>query len=178
MDAMYLLALLVSLAPAQAEHASVLLEAMKPVISATFPTVSWIDIQALKQNIEAQNRKQHQAKLIILDTRSPEEWAISHLPHAIHLPHDATDFSILGQDKNQNIVVYCSVAYRSAELADRLMKAGYTKVTNLEGGIFAWANAGLPMIKNKKSTALVHPYNKKWGLMLKANLHAKVTPIK
>jgi 3-mercaptopyruvate sulfurtransferase SseA len=65
-------------------------------------------------------------------------------------------------------VLYCSVGYRSSMAAEQLAKLGYTDVQNLEGSLFAWANAGHPLEGGDR----VHPYDAKWGELLDPRLRA------
>ena len=71
---------------------------------------------------------------------------------------------------DQRIVLYCSVGHRSSELAQFLMKKGYTEVYNLEGSIFAWANEGRPVYRGNERVKVVHPYDRTWGRLLKESL--------
>jgi len=77
----------------------------------------------------------------------------------------------------QPIVVYCSVGYRSSALAEKLARAGMTNVFNLEGSIFAWANEGRPVYRGDTllNPAQVHPFNTKWGQLLRPELRASGT---
>ena len=102
---------------------------------------------------------------ILIDARQPEEYAVSHLPGAHHWPTlAAVQQSAVKSDAA--IVVYCSVGYRSARLAQQLQDAGYTHVTNLEGSIFEWHNQGQPLVVDGEPTQAVHPYNRTWGMLL------------
>ncbi len=106
---------------------------------------------------------------VLLDARSEEEYAVSHLDHAqlITPSSDATLPGSLGEmAKDTPIVVYCSVGYRSAKVAQQLEQAGFRQVFNLEGGLFEWANEGRSMVKEGQPTAQVHPYNATWGKLL------------
>ena len=61
---------------------------------------------------------EHQSDYIILDAREIEEFRVSHIPGAVHIGYDRFDLeSVDDIDKDQNIVVYCSIGYRS-ELAN------------------------------------------------------------
>ncbi|MBE9110986.1 rhodanese-like domain-containing protein [Nodosilinea sp. LEGE 07298] len=106
---------------------------------------------------------------ILLDVRRDDEFAVSHLPNARATPNlDAA--LALGLNSDQPIVAYCSVGYRSARLAAGLQAAGYTQVFNLAGSIFQWANQGRSLVHSGQPTAVVHPYNPRWGLLLKPGL--------
>jgi len=108
---------------------------------------------------------------VFWDIRRADEFAVSHLPHARHVPPDTSDsdLQILLPDANQTIVVYCAVGYRSAQMASRLQALGHPNVINLEGAIFAWAEAGLPLEGGNK----VHPYNAMGRRMLRDDLEAE-----
>jgi len=66
--------------------------------------------------------------------------------------------------KDQPIIVYCSVGYRSEKITKRLIEKGYTQVYNLVGSIFEWTNKGLPLENSKDEIVkVIHTYNKKWS---------------
>ncbi|MGB3207247.1 MAG: rhodanese-like domain-containing protein [Crinalium sp.] len=108
--------------------------------------------------------------LIIIDARSEAEYAVSHLPGAKHLkvitPDAILRKSSFAYAHDPKIVVYCSIGYRSAKVAQQLQQARFDDVFNLEGGIFQWANEQRPLFKDGQSTQLVHPYNDVWGKLL------------
>ena len=108
---------------------------------------------------------------VIWDIRRPDEFAVSHLPDARHVPPDTADAALnqLLPDPNQTILVYCAVGYRSAQMARRLQALGHTNVRNLEGAIFAWAEADLPL----EGGYTVHPYNAMGRRMLQDVLEAE-----
>lgn len=70
---------------------------------------------------------------ILLDVRTPEEYAAGHLDKAINLEYSkvAKEIENLIPDKDQPVIVYCSAAKRSAQALDTLLKLGYTAVYNL-----------------------------------------------
>jgi len=108
---------------------------------------------------------------VIWDIRRPDEFAVSRLPDARHVPPETTDAALkqLLPDANQTILVYCAVGYRSAQMARRLQALGHTNVLNLEGAIFAWAEADLPL----EGGDTVHPYNAMGRRMLQDDLEAE-----
>ncbi|MGH9338379.1 MAG: exo-beta-N-acetylmuramidase NamZ domain-containing protein [Acidobacteriota bacterium] len=111
---------------------------------------------------------------MLLDARSPEEFAVSHLSGARLLAPQADPAQVLlTTSKDREIVVYCSVGYRSSAAAGRLQKSGFTRVFNLEGSIFKWANEGRPVYRQGKRVGQVHPYDEQWGLLLKEEYRAK-----
>ncbi len=103
----------------------------------------------------------------VIDVREPQEYAVSHLPGAINIPPDTPDEELLAAvSPDKQVIVYCSVGYRSSVLAQRLQAAGRTNVSNYIGSIFAWANAGHPLQASGQEAKLVHPYDRKWGRYL------------
>lgn len=110
---------------------------------------------------------------ILLDARSPEEYAVSHLPGAHRVDPDGRRYPDLDSlDADAPIVVYCSVGVRSGTVAKRLQDQGFTNVANLKGSIFQWANEGRPVLRNGEPVTAVHPYDATWGRLLDDALHA------
>ena len=106
-------------------------------------------------------------KPFLLDTRAPEETALSHLSTAHFTPSIKQSLRLLSSFKKDSpIVVYCSIGHRAAELTTRLRKQGFSRVFNLEGGIFDWANNNRPVYRGELQVTVVHPYNNKWGKLL------------
>ncbi|NJM89602.1 MAG: rhodanese-like domain-containing protein [Hydrococcus sp. RU_2_2] len=97
---------------------------------------------------------------VLLDARTPEEYAIGHLWGAKLVPASLEELKL---DLSVPIVVYCSIGYRSAIVVKRLQAMGYKKIFNLEGSIFQWANERRPL--NRKGDR-IHPHNQFWGLLL------------
>jgi hypothetical protein len=52
------------------------------------------------------------------------------------------------------------------------MQAGYTRVSNLDGSLFGWANEGRVVFAGALPTDRVHPYDSRWGLLLKSRYRA------
>ena len=104
-------------------------------------------------------------KVTYLDAREKEEFEISHIKDAIWIGYNDFEISnIPNIDTNQNIVIYCSVGYRSEKIAQKLENAGYTKVYNLYGGLFEWYNEGQPIVNSKNQpTDKIHGFNKNWS---------------
>jgi rhodanese-related sulfurtransferase len=102
-----------------------------------------------------------------VDVRAPAEQAVSTLPGALCVaPEDAPVDVLRRTEKARPIVVYCSVGVRSARLARALSAVGATDVFNLRGGIFDWANRGLPLVGPSGATQCVHGYDATWQVLL------------
>lgn len=118
---------------------------------------------------------------LLLDVRTAEEYAVSHLPGARRVPPDASAEALrrrhlAGVPRDTLVVAYCSVGYRSSALAARLAEAGYPRVYNLRGSIFRWANGGRPVVRAGRRVEAVHPYDAAWGRLLAPRLRAYDAP--
>jgi rhodanese-related sulfurtransferase len=104
-------------------------------------------------------------KIIFLDTREKSEYTVSHMPGSVWVGYDDIDWKTIDKlDKKVQIIVYCSVGYRSGKLTDKMKEKGFTNVKNLYGGLFNWANNdGRVVNMNEKATNEVHGYNTKWS---------------
>lgn len=135
-----------------------------------FPQVRWITTAELARWLS--NPAQPQP--LLLDARTEAEYAVSHLSTAQRIDPNHLDlaaFDAIAQDTP--LVVYCSIGYRSARVADQLAQAGFTRVYNLEGSIFQWANEARPLLQAQQPTTQVHPCNHQWGLLLKPEYRAE-----
>ena len=108
-------------------------------------------------------------KVYILDARESAEYNVSHIPGALHVGYENFDLksSVAKLDKSIPMYVYCSVGYRSGDIAAKLQKAGYNAY-NLHGGIFAWTNNQEKVVnRHGNPTDKIHGYNTSWGKWLK-----------
>jgi len=78
-------------------------------------------------------------KITLLDVREDQEWEITHLPGAKLIPLGEVPSRVNELDTVDEIVVYCHHGMRSAKAINFLKKMGFEKLTNLAGGIDAWA---------------------------------------
>jgi len=118
-------------------------------------TVPLISVDSLKQL----------KNVYLLDTREKEEFEVSHLKNARNVGYIWFDMrKIYDIPKDANIIIYCSVGYRSEKIGEKLIRNGYKNVFNLYGSIFEWANEGNPLYKsNGVQTTEIHTYNKSWS---------------
>lgn len=103
-------------------------------------------------------------QVLLLDTRTPAEYRVSHLQGARFIDFDSyeqADFA--GVSRQQTVVVYCSVGYRSERVGERLKALGFRDVRNLYGGIFQWVNEGRPVYNATGPTRQIHPYSALWS---------------
>ena len=107
-------------------------------------------------------------KPILLDTRSPEEFAVSHIENARFIDFNRFNKSdVADLDRERPVVVYCTVGYRSERIGEKLEKLGFKTVYNLYGGIFEWVNQGHPVVDAQGNpTKKVHAFSEDWGKWL------------
>jgi rhodanese-related sulfurtransferase len=143
--------------------------------AARFPGVKWITTDELAR----WQADSGQPQPVILDARTAPEFAISHLERAVPVDPYRPSLRSLGKAaKNDAIVVYSSAGYRGARVAEFLRRAGYTSTVNLAGGLFKWANEGRPLFRAEgRPTALVHPYDRRWGMLLDGKYKAEAAEV-
>jgi len=140
-----------------------------------YKTVEHLDTASLAADISERTS----TKMIILDVRSKEEYDISHIKTARLIDPDLDPaIALAGVSKDAEIVVYCSVGYRSSDYARKLQLNQYRHVYNLDGSIFKWANEGRPLFDEYKQVTVVHPYNAEWGLLLQPQYRADLNAVK
>jgi rhodanese-related sulfurtransferase len=88
--------------------------------------------------------------LVVLDVRTPAEYAEGHVPGAINVPHDAVAARLdeLAPLKDKDVVVYCKSGRRAALALDVLGQNGYTRLRHLDGDMQGWVAAGRPVEKS------------------------------
>ena len=76
---------------------------------------------------------------IILDVRTPAEFAEKHIPGAINIPNETIGTDEIPElpDKDQLILVYCRSGNRSKQASEKLVALGYTNIVEF-GGINDW----------------------------------------
>lgn len=113
--------------------------------------------------------------VVFLDAREWNEYSVSHIMDAVAVGYDAFSLdSLAGIPKDAQIVVYCSVGYRSEKIGEQLLEAGFNDVQNLYGGIFHWVNTGNTVYTDGHPTEEVHAYNSNWGQWLEEKSCKKV----
>jgi len=88
---------------------------------------------------EAITMMETESNYIILDVRTPEEFAEKHIPHAINIPNETIGTAEIPElpDKGQLILVYCRSGNRSKQASEKLVRLGYTNIVEF-GGINDW----------------------------------------
>ena len=113
-------------------------------------------------------------QIILLDTRKPAEYRVSHIEGAIRIAPNANIDELMavlpGDIKDAEVVFYCSVGARSSRVAKRsktaLQARGVSGIYNLRGGLFDWHNEARPLVNEDGPTDLIHPFSRYWGRLL------------
>ncbi len=86
--------------------------------------------------------------LVILDVRTPEEFAEGHLDGALLVDFYDPDFAdqLAELDPDVPYVVYCRSGNRSGQTLPLMQQLGFGSALDIGGGILAWADAGLPIV--------------------------------
>ena len=89
--------------------------------------------------------------LVVLDVRTPEEFAAGHLPGAINIPHTelASRVAELEVSRESDIVVYCRTGVRAATALGVLEKSGFKRLFHLEGDYTRWSEEKRPVVKTE-----------------------------
>ena len=86
---------------------------------------------------------------VVIDVRTPAEYASGHVPGALNIPFDQISERISKLDTPHGVALYCMVGPRARKGESALLATGYKSVFHLEGGLAAWQEAGLPVERAK-----------------------------
>ena len=88
---------------------------------------------------EAIAKMAEETNYLILDVRTPEEFAAGHIPGAINIPDENIGTAQIPElpDQDQLILVYCRSGNRSKQASEKLAALGYTNIVEF-GGINSW----------------------------------------
>ncbi len=86
---------------------------------------------------------------VIMDVRTPQEYAEMHLPGATNTDYRAENFKdeLEKMNKEKSYLIYCRTGVRSSEAYKIMTTIGFNKVYNLQGGITKWMEEGNPVVK-------------------------------
>lgn len=86
--------------------------------------------------------------LVILDVRTPEEFAEGHIEGASLIDFYRDDFAdqLADLDRDTPYLIYCRSGNRSGQARSIMEDLGFTDVTDVDGGIVAWAGEGQPLV--------------------------------
>ena len=112
--------------------------------NAAEPATPRIDQASLLKRIENKD-----STMVILDVRTPEEYAAGHVPGAINIPytHLPVRISEVADAADKDIVVYCAIGVRAELGAERLRENGFSRLLHLDGDMKAWEEKKRPLTK-------------------------------
>ena len=90
-------------------------------------------------------------EILLIDVREPVEYAFERIPGALLYPLSTFDPRGLPTE-GRKLAVHCAGGRRSMSAAQQLVAAAHASVINLDGGLAAWKNAGLPLIRADQGT--------------------------
>jgi rhodanese-related sulfurtransferase len=123
----------------------------QPTPDSDAPGASATTTKAVIKDVSAEEFQRLIAELeegLLIDVRTPDEWAEGHLKGAAHKDYwgdDDFDAAMNTIPRDRPVLVYCAGGGRSGLAANELYKAGHLKVYNLEDGITGWQDAGYPV---------------------------------
>lgn len=96
---------------------------------------------------EEARRLVHEAGALLIDVRTPEEYAATRIPGASLQPLSVLRYLPADQHKDKPAIYFCHSGRRTAAAGDTLDARGHTETYHMEGGLAAWEKAGLPVEK-------------------------------
>ncbi len=91
---------------------------------------------------------------VLVDVRERSEWIAGRAPNAVHMPLGGVAGQVDRLPQDRQVVVVCRSGNRSAQATSLLRRAGLDAV-NLDGGMRAWAAAGLPVVADGRKPGRV-----------------------
>jgi phage shock protein E len=109
-----------------------------------------IDQATLLERIE-----RHDPSMIVVDVRTPEEFAAGHVPGAINIPYTDLPAGLekVTQGGDPQIVLYCETGRRAGIAADTLGKAGFRRLLHLDGDMKQWREQQRPTEQQPNAAA-------------------------
>jgi rhodanese-related sulfurtransferase len=98
---------------------------------------------------------------VFVDVREDREIQVSMIKNAISKNQFLENIEIY---RKENIIVYCTIGYRSGLFAKELKRLGFNAY-NLIGGVLIWSHMGYDFFNNREKTKNVHVYAKDWDFL-------------
>ncbi len=86
---------------------------------------------------------------VVIDVRTPAEYAAGHIPGAVNIPFDQVAARIVEVDSEHGVALYCMVGPRARKGEEALLASGYESVLHIDGGMAAWLQSGFPIEREK-----------------------------
>ena len=124
-----------------------------PLLAADAPPVAPVTVTAgMAKNVspdEAEKLLKDNPKIVVLDVRTPEEFAKGHIAGAKNVDFKAADFAekVAALDKSKTYLVHCAAGGRSSKTLDVMKDKNFGAIYHLNEGFKAWEKAGKPVEK-------------------------------
>lgn len=106
---------------------------------------------------------------LLIDARPPDQFAVSHVDGALNIDPAQPDLAKLEHVRRDlPIVVYDGPGAVGAAMVTGLASAGFSRLSNLDGGLFRWVNQDYPVVNDQGPATKVASINWKWGWLLKS----------
>ena len=96
-----------------------------------------------QMSVEELDARIREGRAKVLDVRRPGEWQAGHIAGALHVPLNTLAEGAATLPKDEPLAVICAGGFRSSIATSVLEQQGFTKITNVVGGMAAWRNANL-----------------------------------
>jgi glyoxylase-like metal-dependent hydrolase (beta-lactamase superfamily II)/rhodanese-related sulfurtransferase len=96
-----------------------------------------------QMSVEELDARIREGRAKVVDVRRPAEWQAGHIAGALHAPLNTLADGAAALPKDQPLAVICAGGFRSSIATSVLEQQGFTKITNVVGGMAAWRNANL-----------------------------------
>jgi len=105
---------------------------------------------ATNMNVSEFSKKITESDVVILDVRTPGEFAEGYIEGAQNIDFQSGNFEneIAALDKNVTYAVYCRSGNRSGQAAKIMHDAGFHDLYNLDGGVIDWTSEGMLLVTN------------------------------
>jgi rhodanese-related sulfurtransferase len=105
------------------------------------------DVPAMSEDTLLARMASADKTMVVLDVRTPKEFAEGHVPGAINISHDQLEgrLSELDADRDRDVVVYCRSGHRAGLALGTLEKAGFKRLYHLDGDYLGWTAAQRPV---------------------------------
>jgi rhodanese-related sulfurtransferase len=107
--------------------------------------------QVEKIDVDQFDKKRQEKDTVVLDVRTPDEFAAGHVPGAVNLDIHDPQFNdkVATLDKSKTYLVHCAKGYRSGIASTKMAAMGFPSLFDFHGGFTAWENAHKPIEKGK-----------------------------
>ena len=114
------------------------------VLLAAAPAFMDVTVEQARQAIQERGGK---ADFVVLDVRTPEEFANVRLPGAVNVDTQSPDFEnrLAALDRGKTYLVYCRTGNRSARAIQVMKRLGFQSLYHMAEGILRWQKMGFPL---------------------------------